>query len=63
MPPGVLQERCAECGHSFSFHGKTSGRACKAIGCKGGPNGWTCPGFVAPADASPELIEALSVTA
>lgn len=60
---GTLQESCALCGHAFSFHGKQAGKPCKAIGCNGGPNGWTCPGFVARADASTELHEALSLPA
>lgn len=59
---GVLQESCARCGHSFSFHSKKASAPCKAIGCKGGPNGWTCPGFQAAKDASVELQAALSAT-
>lgn len=57
---GVLQERCADCGHSFSFHGKRIDRPCRAVGCSGGPNGWTCTGFVPREDASEELRETLS---
>lgn len=41
-----LHERCARCGHSFSFHGKQLGRECKAMGCKGGATGGRCEGFV-----------------
>lgn len=58
----MLQEPCEACGHSFSFHSKKPNTPCKASGCCGGPNGWTCVGFVAKADATPELIEALSTT-
>lgn len=60
---GMLQERCAACGHSFSFHGKQSGKPCKAIGCHTEPKGWVCTGFVPREDASDELREALSVNA
>lgn len=59
---GVLQESCAKCGHSFSFHSKKAKSPCKAIGCKGGPHGWTCPGFVAVKGASKELRAALSAS-
>jgi hypothetical protein len=60
---GVLQESCANCGHSFSFHGKRPGAKCKAVGCHAGPKGFVCQGFVARKDASEDLVAALSVTA
>lgn len=63
---GMLQERCANCGHAFSFHSKRTDAPCKAIGCHGGPNGWVCTGFVPAEGASQELlaaIEALSTPA
>lgn len=41
-----LHERCARCGHSWSFHGKALKRECKAMGCKGGDHGVRCEGFV-----------------
>lgn len=40
-----LREKCARCGHSFSFHGKAIGVTCRAMGCKG-DQGQRCPGFV-----------------
>ena len=56
---GALRESCDQCGHSFSFHSKRPDAPCKAVGCSGGPNGWTCPAFVAREDASDELLEIL----
>ena len=41
-----LRERCALCGHAFSFHGKALGIPCRAMGCRGGPDDTRCPGFV-----------------
>lgn len=43
-----LRTRCEACGHTWSFHGKRLGAACKAMGCKGGPDGCRCEGFVDP---------------
>jgi hypothetical protein len=60
---GLLQERCANCGHSFSFHSKSSETPCKAIGCHAGPDKRPCQGFLAREDASEELRQALSATA
>ncbi len=41
-----LREKCARCGHSWSFHGKSLDVICKAMGCKGGDDQSRCPGFV-----------------
>jgi hypothetical protein len=59
---GVLQESCAKCGHSFSFHGKSAKGRCKANGCYAGPRGKACTGFKAKKGASKELRDALSAT-
>jgi hypothetical protein len=44
-----LLARCATCGHSFSFHSKTVGSPCKAMGCKG-THGERCTAFVVPGE-------------
>lgn len=54
-----LRERCARCGHSYSFHSKRFEATCKAMGCKGGPDGTRCPGFVL---TEPEQSQPLSAT-
>jgi hypothetical protein len=59
---GLLQEPCARCGHSFSFHSKRAQASCKAIGCHNGPDGASCPGFQPRDDAPEELKAALSVS-
>lgn len=41
-----LHAKCPRCGHAWSFHGKAVGVQCKAMGCKGGPDGKRCPGFI-----------------
>jgi len=43
--PHSLRERCARCGHAWSFHGKREHVACRAMGCKG-DHGERCPGFI-----------------
>jgi hypothetical protein len=58
---GLLQEPCAVCGHSFSFHSKSATARCKAIGCHAGEGGDACTGFEAREDAPEELRAALSV--
>lgn len=47
-----LHEQCARCGHAFSFHGKSFGTTCRAMGCKG-DEGNRCPGFVEAPALSP----------
>jgi hypothetical protein len=44
--PTDPREKCAQCGHSFSFHQKAFGKVCRAMGCKGGPDLMRCTGFV-----------------
>lgn len=41
-----LREKCARCGHAWSFHGKAMETTCRAMGCKGGQDKTRCPGFV-----------------
>lgn len=55
-----LRTRCARCGHSYSFHGKAFEVTCRAMGCKGGPEGSRCPGFVL---AEQQVDQALSAPA
>jgi hypothetical protein len=41
-----LREKCGQCGHPFSLHGKAFGMTCRAMGCKGGEQATRCTGFV-----------------
>lgn len=51
----IMREKCKRCGHAYSFHGRGAKTKCRAVGCKKGPKGMSCPGFVLPVDASKEL--------
>ena len=44
--PINLHEKCAQCGHAWSFHQKAFGATCLAMGCKGGEDNQRCTGFV-----------------
>lgn len=46
QPVPMPKDRCAQCFHSYSFHGKSFGVTCRAMGCKGGPDQTRCLGFV-----------------
>jgi len=46
-----LREKCARCGHAWSFHQKAEGKTCRAMGCKGA-DGERCPAFVHAAEPS-----------
>jgi hypothetical protein len=47
-----LREKCARCGHAYSFHQKAFTEPCRAMGCKGGPDKTRCQGFVRPEKAT-----------
>lgn len=43
---------CARCHHPYPLHGNGK-TACKAVGCKAGPDEQPCPGFVRADEAEP----------
>lgn len=49
VPARDARDKCARCGHVWTFHKKREGAQCKAVGChvKGGEPGERCSGFVA----------------
>lgn len=49
MPSLKPQSRCRRCRHAYSLHGNGE-TACQAGGCKGGPGGTRCPGFLPETD-------------
>lgn len=51
-----LNVPCVRCAHSYSFHGKSTDKPCKAIGCRRTqPDGQPCPGFLDPVAATRPL--------
>ncbi len=51
-----LRKACSDCGHSLSFHGKRTGVACRAMGCRGGQGSERCQGFVEVVHSATKLI-------
>lgn len=48
VPARDARDKCARCGHVWTFHQKREGATCKAVGChvKGSEPGERCTGFV-----------------
>ena len=46
MPELDLRTKCDRCGHTWSFHGKSFDRECRAMGCRGGEHDVRCPAFI-----------------